>query len=140
MGKTSGNGDFSNPYYSTISKEENHTRRYCSICGWSNIARHKLEVCDLCGNVCTKCKEWHDKAAGWLHQREKYTLKVISDQEALNNVGDKLKDQEPQRGRVIEVEAERDESPKRPKFKQTTLMGFQRAKAKSVKPAIKPRT
>lgn len=140
MGRTSGDGDFSHPYYSTISKEENHTRRYCFICGWSNIPRYKLEICDHCGNVCSKCKEFHGKAAAWLHKREKYKLKVISDKEALSNVADKLKQPAAPRGRVVDLEAERDESPKRPKFKQTTLMGFQRAKAKSAKPAIKPKT
>ncbi len=140
MGRTDSSADFSNPYYSTISKEENHTRRHCWICGWSNIPRYKLEICDLCGNVCSKCKEFHDKAGDFLHKREKYTLKVISDKEALSNVGDKLKEHRGRPAQPIDVEQERDESPKRPKFKQTTLMGFQRAKAKSAKPAITPRT
>lgn len=140
MGRTNGNADFSNPYYSTISKEENHTRRYCQICGWGNNPRYRLEICDLCGNVCAKCKEFHDKAAGWLHERQKYTLKVVSDKEALSNVKDKLKEPRGRPAELVVVEDERDASPKRPKFKQTTLFGFQRAKAKSARPAITPRT
>lgn len=127
-------GDFCQPYYATIIQEENRTRRYCWICGYTNFPRWKLEICDYCGNVCANCKEWHDKAAPSLHQRKKYKLQVISDHDALNNQGDRAS---------VELPATvppRSPSPKRKRMKQMTLMGVYKSQAKSAKLATKPKT
>lgn len=124
-------GDFEDPYYKFISQEEAHTRRYCFICGWGNIPRIKLRVCDFCGNVCLKCQEYHENAKALLHHRPdpKLTIKIISDEEALGNKKDKV---------TKRKEPERELSPKRPKLKQS-LLGFHSKTASSKRPAKAPK-